>query len=78
VSATIVLYPDVKRRVTAGFDLDSLKRAIEYGFGDQEFEMAKPSPSPHLRRWVRFTAADVVAIVDGDRDTALAAQAVAA
>ncbi len=79
MTATLVLFPDVKRRVSPGFDLDGLKRAIAFGFTDAEFTMAKPSPSRHIRRTVRFTAGDVVAIVDGDRDQARAAlQAVAA
>lgn len=80
MTATLVLFPDVKRRVSEGFDLDAVKRAIEFGRLDQEFKMAKPSTN-HLRRWVKFTAADVVAIVDGDPETAraaLAGQAVAA
>lgn len=81
MTATLVLFPDVKRWVSPGFDLDAVKRAIEFGQLDQQFEMAKPSPSRHIRRWVKFTAGDVVAIVDGDRETAraaLAGQAVAA
>ncbi len=78
MTATIVLFPDVKRRVSAGFDLDGLKKAIAFGFLDQRFQMAKPSPNPR-RRAVKFTAGDVVAIVDGDRDQARAAlQGVAA
>ncbi len=73
-TATLVLFPDVKRRVSPGFDLDALKRAIEFGQLDLPFEMYKPSTS-HLRRKVKFTAGDVVAIVDGDRESARAALA---
>ncbi len=74
MTATIILDPDVMRQVPASFDLDALKAAIEAGDLDAEFEMAKPSINRHPR-CVKFTAAQVVAIVDGDRAKARAALA---
>ncbi len=71
MTATIVLEPAVMRQVPDTFDLAALKEAIETGDLGAEFEMAKPSPSRHGRA-VRFTAGQVVAIVDGDRTAARA------
>jgi hypothetical protein len=70
--ATIILEPDVMRQVPKGFDLPALKKAIETDDLGAEFEMAKPSTNRHPR-CVRFTAAQVVAVVDGDRTAARAA-----
>ncbi len=74
MTATIILEPDVMRQVPATFNLTALKTAIETGDLGAEFEMAKPSTNRHPRT-VRFTAAQVVAIVDGDRTKARAALA---
>ncbi len=74
MTATIILEPDVMRQVPTSFNLDALKTAIETGDLGAEFDMPKPSTNRHPRT-VRFTAAQVVAIVDGDRTAARAALA---
>ncbi len=74
MTATIVLEPAVMRQVPDSFDLDRLKAAIEAGDLSADFEMAKPSTNRHPRS-VKFTAAQVVAIVDGNRAKARAALA---
>ncbi len=74
MAATIILEPDVMRVVPDTFDLAALKRAIEAGDLAAEFTMPKPSTCRHPRR-VKFTAGQVVEIVDGDRAAARAALA---
>ncbi len=76
MTATIILEPDVMRVVPDDFDLAAVKRAVETGDTTTVFEMRKPSTSRHIRnRRVRFTTADLVEIVDGDRAAARAALA---
>ncbi len=74
MTATIISGPGIMRTVPDNFDLNALKAAIETGNLDAEFRMAKPSPDRHPR-FVKFTAGQVVAIVDGDRTAARAARA---